>query len=111
MRVPTFSQECCQEHIRTRFHDLRHTWRTNARRSGIDPQIAEAILGHCFSKRSVNGRYGYIDDEELVRAFDKMTFSHGDTKILVARNRFSKNGDKMETNEGYKRKRSFISTT
>ena len=28
-----------------RFHDLRHTWKTNARRSGMDPEIREAILG------------------------------------------------------------------
>ena len=27
-----------------RFHDLRHTWRTNARRSGMDYQIAESIM-------------------------------------------------------------------
>ena len=26
------------------FHDLRHTWKTNARRSGMDPEIRESIL-------------------------------------------------------------------
>lgn len=37
-----------------RFHDFRHTWRTNARRSGMDPQIAESILGHQAKARSVS---------------------------------------------------------
>jgi len=31
-----------------RFHDLPHTWRTNARRSGMDYQIAESIMAHWF---------------------------------------------------------------
>ncbi len=68
-----------------RFHDLRHTWKTNARRSGMDPEIREAILGHSTKQRSVSERYGYIDDGELVGAIDGMTFDHGETKILVAR--------------------------
>lgn len=29
-----------------RFHDLQHTWRTNAGRSQMDWMIAERILGH-----------------------------------------------------------------
>ncbi|MGO9569517.1 MAG: tyrosine-type recombinase/integrase [Desulfomonilaceae bacterium] len=32
-----------------RFHDLRHTWKTNARRSGMDPEITDAILGHSLA--------------------------------------------------------------
>lgn len=68
-----------------RFHDLRATWRTNARRSGVDPQIAESILGHWFKGKSVNDRYGYISDEELLQATDKMTFDHGETQILIAK--------------------------
>ncbi|AFM26020.1 tyrosine-type recombinase/integrase [Desulfomonile tiedjei] len=67
-----------------RFHDLRHTWRTNARRSKMDPQIAESILGHQTKARSVSERYGRISDEELVNAIDQMTFDHGETEILVA---------------------------
>jgi len=67
------------------FHDLRHTWKTNARRSGMDPEIRESILGHWFKERSVSERYGFIDDSELLKAIDAMTFDHGDTKILVAR--------------------------
>lgn len=68
-----------------RFHDLRHTWKTNARRSGMDPEIRESILGHWYKAKSVNDRYGRISDQELVAAIDKMTFDHGDTEILVAK--------------------------
>jgi integrase len=67
-----------------RFHDLRHTWRTNARRSEIDSQIAESILGHWFKGKSVSDRYGRISDQELIQAIDKLTFDHGETEILVA---------------------------
>ena len=35
------------------FHDLRHTWKTNARRSGVDPEIREAIMGHWFKEKSI----------------------------------------------------------
>jgi len=68
-----------------RFHDLRHTWKTNARRSGMDPEIREAILGHSTKERSVSERYGRISDKELIDAIDSMTFDHGETKILVAK--------------------------
>ena len=67
-----------------RFHDLRHTWRTNARRSGVDAQIAESIMGHWFKGKSVNDRYGRISDNELLDAIDKMTFDNGETEILVS---------------------------
>jgi integrase len=70
---------------RPRFHDLRHTWKTNARRSGMDPEIREAIMGHWFRGRNVNERYGRIGDAELIKAIDSMTFDHGHTEILVAR--------------------------
>jgi integrase len=67
-----------------RFHDLRHTWRANARRSGMDASIAESILGHWNRGRPVNQRYGRISDEELIAAVDAMTFNHGETEILAA---------------------------
>jgi integrase len=70
---------------RPRFHDLRHTWKTNARRSGMDPEIREAILGHWHRGRNVNERYGRISDAELIASIDLMTFDHGTTEILVAR--------------------------
>jgi hypothetical protein len=67
-----------------RFHDLRHTWKTNARRSGMHPEIERAIMGHSQRGKSVHEGYGFISDEELVRAIDGMTFDHGETQILVA---------------------------
>ena len=48
------------------FHGLRHTWKTNARRSGMDPEIREAIMGHGDRARSVRERYGQISDQELI---------------------------------------------
>jgi integrase len=80
-----------------RFHDLRHTWRANARRSGMDPDIAEGILGHWNKGRAVNQRYGYVDDQELIRAIDRLTFNHGDTTILVARMNNDDSGRKGST--------------
>ena len=67
-----------------RFHDLRHTWKTNARRSGMHPEIEQAIMGHSQRGKTVHEGYGFISDEELVRAIDGMTFDHGETQILVA---------------------------
>ena len=67
-----------------RFHDLRHTWKTNGMRSGMDQEIRERILGHWNRSKNVNERYGRISDADLVRAVDGMTFDHGETEILVA---------------------------
>lgn len=67
-----------------RFHDLRHTWKTNARRSGIDSQISEAILGHSDRALSVKDRYGHISDTELVAAIDQFGTDHGSTIILTS---------------------------
>jgi integrase len=89
-----------------RFHDLRHTWRTNARRSGIDSQIAESILGHWFKGKSVSDRYGRISDQELIQAIDKLTFDHGETEIPVARSKpVTFVGNKMETLKDQKENR------
>jgi integrase len=68
-----------------RFHDLRHTWKTNARRSGMDLEIRESILGHWLKEKSVAEGYGRISDAELVQAIDAMTFDHGQTEIWASR--------------------------
>jgi integrase len=65
-----------------RFHDLRHTWKTNARRSGMHPEIEKSIMGHASRARGVHEGYGVISDQELMRAIDSMTFEHGDTEIF-----------------------------
>ncbi len=69
---------------RPRFHDLRHTWRTNARRSGMWEDLQREIMGHSTRGRSVHERYGRISDQELVEAIDKVTWDHGETEIFVA---------------------------
>jgi integrase len=79
-----------------RFHDLRHTWRTNARRSGMDYQIAESIMGHWFKGKNVNDRYGRISDQELIQAIDRMTFDHGETEIFVAQKKTPSPEEKCE---------------
>ncbi len=66
-----------------RINDLRHTFKTNARRSGIDEEIRERIMGHRGLKLNVSQRYGFIDDYELVNAIDKFTYDNGLTQILA----------------------------
>jgi integrase len=69
------------------FHDLRHTWKTNARRSGMHPEIEKAIMGHAQRGLSVHEGYGRISNEELISAIDRMTFDHGETEIWVTEKR------------------------
>jgi len=61
-------------------HDLRHVWKTNALRSGMDMEIRETILGHTLG---ISGRYGHLSDDDLVRAVDQMTFEKGETEIWL----------------------------
>jgi integrase len=61
-------------------HDLRHVWKTNAMRSGMDVEIRKAIMGH---SRGISGRYGRISDEDLVLAIDGMDFDKGETEIWI----------------------------
>ncbi len=72
------------QYPRPRFHDLRHTWKTNARRSGVDSEIRESILGHSDRSLDVSERYGIISDDEFIQAIDKFTYDNGLTQILVA---------------------------
>jgi integrase len=62
------------------FRDFRHTWKTNAQRSGMDPSVRNLIVGHS-SSRSVEDRYIRVSDHELLRAVDAMTFDHGWTEL------------------------------
>ena len=63
--------------------DLRHTWKTNAQRCGIDPAIRNLIVGHT-GQRSVEDRYIRVSDQVLLNAVDSMTFDHGWTELDVA---------------------------
>ena len=66
-------------------HDLRHVWSTNAMRSGMDPRIAETIMGHALRQKDVPGRYISFSDEDLLRAINGMRFDNGKTEIWLAR--------------------------
>jgi integrase len=63
--------------------DLRHTWKTNAQRSGIDPAVRNLIVGHS-GERSVQDRYIRVSDQVLLNAVDSMTFDHGWTELDMA---------------------------
>jgi integrase len=63
--------------------DLRHTWKTNAQRSGMDPAVRNLIVGHS-GERSVQDRYIRISDQVLLDAMDSMTFDHGWTELDLA---------------------------
>jgi len=60
--------------------DLRHTWKTNAQRSGMDPTTRNLIVGHSV-ERSVADRYIRVSDEELLKAVDSMGFDNGWTEL------------------------------
>jgi integrase len=60
--------------------DLRHTWKTNAQRSGMDPTVRDLIVGHS-TERSVADRYIRVSDEELLKAVDNMRFDNGWTEL------------------------------
>lgn len=87
---------------RARFHDLRGTWRSNARRSGVRYDIEMNIMGHSSRMKSVHERYGRISDQELLDTIDGMTFDNGETEILVCRrdkkSSSEEKGNKRETN-------------
>ena len=87
------------------FHDLRHTWKTNARRSGMDPEIRESIMGHWCRGRNVNERYGRISDKELIDAIDLMTVEHGETEILLSDSRKENPGQGRKSSSGNLRTR------
>lgn len=65
-----------------RFHDLRHAWKTNARRSGMHAEVEKVIMGQSSRARTVHDGYGLIGDDELIKAIDVMKFDHGETEIL-----------------------------
>ena len=50
-----------------RFHDLRHTFATNALRHGMDIKTLSIIIGHISSKTALNV-YAYVTDEMKQKA-------------------------------------------
>ncbi|MGO9568071.1 MAG: hypothetical protein ACLP5H_11060 [Desulfomonilaceae bacterium] len=64
-----------------RIHDLRHCWKSNAMKSGLDGDIRDAIVGHGNKKKDPRSVYLSISDQDLVREINRLTFDHGKTEI------------------------------
>jgi len=59
------------------FHDLRHTFTTNARRAGVHKNVVMAIQGHSTgnaqgSGADMNRWYDVIEESDLIRAIDQL---------------------------------------
>ena len=54
-----------------RFHDLRHTFATNALEHGMDIKTLSAIIGHVSSATTLNV-YAHVSDEMRQRAADRI---------------------------------------
>lgn len=66
---------------RVRFHDLRHTFATNALAHGMDVKTLSTILGHVSSATTLN-TYSHITDEMRQRAAVKI--DQGIAKVEVS---------------------------
>ena len=53
-----------------RFHDLRHSFVTNARRAGIERKVIKAISGH--SSDSSFDRYSHVETTDITGAVNKL---------------------------------------
>ena len=53
------------------FHDLRHTFTTNARRAGVHKNVVMAIQGHSDGN-DMNRRYDTVDESDLIKAIDQL---------------------------------------
>ena len=65
---------------RVRFHDLRHTFATNALAYGMDIKTLSTILGHASSATTLN-TYSHVTDEMRQRAAEKI--DRGIAKVEV----------------------------
>lgn len=52
------------------FHDLRHTYATWLRESGVDPMTVAQLLGHRV--HAMTGRYAHLTAEQRKRAIEKL---------------------------------------
>lgn len=71
--------------ISPRFHDLRHTFKANARRSGMNPDYISMIMGHAGRAKTVSEGYGPISEAELVKAIDQIMFENGPSDSPIPR--------------------------
>jgi integrase len=72
------------------WHDLRHVFKRNARRSGISSEVTKDIMGHWRRSENVSERYDLIDQEDVVEAIDALTVDHGNTVVWTARRKKQK---------------------
>ena len=54
------------------FHDLRHTFNTNMRKTGVPESVIMAITEH--STRQMFDRYNTIDNEDKVNGVEKLRY-------------------------------------
>ena len=66
-----FKKACDQAELKdVRFHDLRHTFVTNARKAGLDRSVIKSITGHLTD--SMFERYSHVGAEDLLRAAESI---------------------------------------
>jgi len=53
------------------FHDLRHTFATNARKAGVEKNVIMVIMGHSAGN-DMNFRYDSVDEADLLNAVDQI---------------------------------------
>ena len=53
------------------FHDLRHTFATNARKAGVEKNVIMVIMGHSAGN-DMNFRYDSVDEGDLLNAVDQI---------------------------------------
>ncbi len=58
-----------------RFHDLRHTWTTNARKAGVDRTVIMKLTGH--KTLSMFTRYNSVDEDDARQALRLMELHFG----------------------------------
>ena len=66
-------------------HDLRHTFVTNFRRSGVSHEIVQVIVGHWNRAKKISERYGRVSNQELVEVIDRVGWNFGESEFFVRR--------------------------
>jgi len=69
-----------------RFHDLRHTYTTNARKAGVEMTVIMKLTGH--KTLSMFNRYNTVDQEDAVDAMKRLDQFLSSQKSLESSNQF-----------------------
>jgi integrase len=70
------------------FHDLRHTFNTNMRKTGVDQTVIMKLLGH--KTLSMFNRYNTVDQEDAVDAMKRLD-------VFLSAQQSSKSSDDVQT--------------